>query len=908
MNGRSFQTLIQLTPGAITNNPQSGVSVGSKGEFSINGQRTESNYYTVDGVSANIGFSPISIAPTGGASASGSLPASTTLGTTQGLVSVDALEEFRINSSSYSAEYGRSPGGQFSFVTRSGTNQLHGTAFEYLRNDVLDANDWFNDFLGQPKPALRQNDVGGTLGGPLEIPYLYNRKDRTFFFVAYEGLRLNQPQAATTSYVPTLALRQSAPSAIQTVLNAFPIPNCPDSATNCTNDLGNGLGDFLGTWSNPSSIDSLGIRLDHTVGERIRFFFRFGHTSSNSAARNGGQFNSPSVVNSSAFTTRTYTFGETNVFRGGVTNEFRLNFSSNDGAFSSVPDDFGGSKAVNLFQLQGFSSVGKPAPFVAVNLYFGSFFTGLTQSVSNGQQKQWNFTDTVAWSFGRHQLKVGIDFRKLMPSVYPDSPVIDYEYDDESSVQANSIDFGFAQSLAPSFPVYTNFSAFAQDEWKVKPRLVISLGLRWELNPAPGAAKGNVPYTVKGNDLSTLSLAPQGTALWYTTWLNFAPRLGASYVLRETARAETVIRGGAGVFFDTGQQLGSYGYNGPGFSASDFSLLGAFPLPLSQIVPAIVNPPVAPYGTVYAFPSHLQLPYTLQWNASIQQALGKSQALTVSYVGANGRRLLGLNQLSVHAINPNFSTIIFGQTRLTSDYNALQVQFQRRLANGLQILASYTWGHALDYGSQNASLPYRRGNSDFDIRHNVSSAFSYDVPSIFTNPVARILLNHWGVDDRFTARTGFPVTLNGNTLTDPATGQHFFAGLDVVSGMPLYLDGSQYPGGRSINPAAFAIPPVGQFGSAPRNFVHGSGAWQMDLAVRRDFAIYQRLKLQFRAEAFNIFNHPNFGTVNPIYCAPGPGCTFGQAQSTLANSLGGLSSLYQTGGARSLQFAMKLLF
>ncbi len=163
LNGRSFQDLILLTPGVVTNTPQSSFSGnGVGGEFSVNGQRTESNYYTVDGISANTGI----FGAPGVPSASGSLPSSTVLGTTQSLVSVDALEEFRVHSSTYSAEYGRNPGGQFSFVTRSGNNQWHGTAFDYLRNNVFDANDWFNGFLGQPEPPLRQNDFGGTLGRP----------------------------------------------------------------------------------------------------------------------------------------------------------------------------------------------------------------------------------------------------------------------------------------------------------------------------------------------------------------------------------------------------------------------------------------------------------------------------------------------------------------------------------------------------------------------------------------------------------------------------------------------------------------------------------------------------------------------------------------------------------------------
>ena len=903
LNGRSFQSLILLTPGTVTTNPQSSASLGAKGELSVNGQRTEANYYTVDGVSANVGIFPNSAAPPGGAS-SGSLPSSTALGTTQGLASVDALEEFRVQTSNYSAEYGRYPGGQFSLVTRSGTNQWHGTAFDYLRNDIFDASDWFNNALNKAKPPLRQNDFGGTLGGPVDVPHVYNGKDKTFFFFSYEGLRLRRPQAASVTFVPTVALRQSAPSALQPVLNAFPLPN--------GTDLGNGLAQFIGNWSNPSSLDSTSVRLDHVVSQRLRLFFRFSSTPSNSNSRFSGNFsNPPSETLSSGFKTRTYTFGATSSFSSRVSNEFRLNFSSNSGTFSSALDNFGGAQPVSLFQLQGFSG-GTPTPNVTVNLNIGAFGASVSQFGSLGEQKQWNVVDTLGLSLGRHQVKVGVDFRALRPRVNQNSPVVSYTYSSATSVQANSVNSGFAQSFAPAFPVYTNLSVFAQDEWKLTQRLNLSMGLRWDLNPAPGAPNGNLPYTVQGSSLSTLTLGAQGTPLWNTTWYNFAPRLGAAYLLRRTKGWETVLRGGVGVFFDTGQQLGSQGYSGVGFSGrTSFggpSSPASFPLPPAQVTPAIVNPPVAPYGTVFAFPAHLQVPYTLQWNGSIQQALGQSQALTVSYIGNNGRRLLEFNQITVRPFNPAFSTIIFVQNGLTSDYDALQVQFQRRLAAGLQALVSYSWGHAIDYGSQNTSLPSVRGNSEFDIRHNFSGALTYDLPNAFHSRFARVVLHHWSLDDRFVSRTGFPVTLNGNGFTDPTTGQRFFAGLNVVPGVALYLYGSQYPGGRSINPAAFILPPAAVFGNAPRNFARGFGAWQMDLAVRREFPIREKLKLQFRAEAFNIFNHANFGTINPTFCSGGPGCTFGQATATLANSLGGLSSLYQTGGARSMQLALRLVF
>jgi len=241
------------------------------------------------------------------------------------------------------------------------------------------------------------------------------------------------------------------------------------------------------------------------------------------------------------------------------------------------------------------------------------------------------------------------------------------------------------------------------------------------------------------------------------------------------------------------------------------------------------------------------------------------------------------------------------------------------MSRGLTALASYSWSHCLDYGSQNFNFGYQRGNCDFDVRHNLSTAFSYDLPNVGHNGFVNTVLHHWGFDDRFTARSSFPVTLDGRQRVDPTTRQRFHAGLNLVPGQALYLYGADCasvlqglgdlvagqgcPGGRAINPNAFANVSSGH-GDAPRNFARGFGAWQMDLAVRRDFPIYEGLKVQFRAEAFNIFNHPNFGLVFPVFGLP----NFGQATATLANSLGILNPLYQAGGPRSMQFSLKLVF
>jgi hypothetical protein len=601
--------------------------------------------------------------------------------------------------------------------------------------------------------------------------------------------------------------------------------------------------------------------------------------------------------------------------------------------FETAPSAFGGATQIDLLKLQGLKGGLQPSPTVQIGFFLGRQFPTIIQGTESSFQDQWNFVDSVVLARGRHQFKFGFDFRRLNPSVYQFSPVVLYRYFSASSVETNSVDLGIAKSFAPAFPVYTNYSTFAQDEWRVAPRWNMTFGVRWEVNPAPGASSGNLPYTVEGSSLSNLTLAPQGTPLWKTTWFNIAPRLGMAFVLRNNPGYETVLRGGGGVFFDTGQQLGSYGYIGPGFSATNAfgALLGSpasFPAPTAQVNPVIVNPPVAPYdNSVFAFPTHLQLPYTLQWNVSVQQALGKSDALTTSYVGSHGVRLLEENEVNVGLFNPNFGSVFFLQNGLTSDYDALQVQFQRRLSHGLQALASYTWSHSIDYGSYNFIVPYERADSDFDVRHNFSGALMYDLPNPFHSTVARSVLGHWGLDDRLTARSGFPMPLQGSLVTNPTTGQNYYSGLNLVPGQPLYLYGSRCsaayagprgcPDGWAINPNAFSLPagctpfscqPGSGAGSAPRNFIRGLGAWQMDLALRREFALRERLKLLFRAEAFNLFNHPNFGTVNSTYCSAGPGCTFGQVTATLANSLGGLSPLYQTGGPRSIQFALRLIF
>ena len=897
LNGRSFQDLISMTPGVVTQSPQAGSIAGDNGDFSVNGQRTESNYFTVDGVSGNIGPGGGNGIPENGAS--GSLGASTALGTTQSLVSVDALQEFRVQSSSYSSQYGRTPGGQFSFVTRSGTNDLHGTAFDYLRNNFFDANDWFNDALGVPEPALRQNDFGGTLGGPIRIPGLYNGKSRSFFFASYEGLRLTQPQAAIPQYVPDVFMRQQAPAALQPILSAFPLPT-PGRIDYGTASNPN-LAQFIEGYSLPSQIDSTSVRIDHTVAPKLSLFFRFSDTPSSITNRVLSEILQTSVG------VQTYTLGATSQFSTKANNEIRIGYARSDSVVNGTLDGFGGAKPINLAA----AIVAGPSAFATPELIFQMFIPGvgssfLIEEKTANQLRQWNIVDTLSLSLGHHQVTLGVDYRRIKSPIVTPDPAIHALFLSTQSVLNNAPAFTNINRDINSTPIFNETAAFAEDEWHATPSLVLSFGLRWEVDPPPSEAHGRNAYTLLGtlSNPGTLILAPRGTPLWKTTSYNFAPRLGVAWQLHSAAGWETVLRTGGGVFFDTDNQEAVQGFAGIGFNA--LNPLSQSPLPVTQaqldLSPSSTNPP---YNNVVAFPPHLQLPYTLQWNASVEQGMGRSQAFTMSYVGSSGRRLIYQQQLSLSALNPNFGTVTYFPSGVTSGYEALQLKFQRTLAHGVQGLASYTWSHSIDFGSNDAAQPLLRGNSDFDVRHNFQGGLSWDLPGPHGSVFSKTILTHWGLDGRLMARTGFPITLQGNLLVDPVTGNTYYGNPDPVPGQAIYLYGSQYPGGRALNPAAFIVPAnPNDPGNAPRNFVRGFGAWQINMAIHREFPLYERLRLQFRAEAFNILNHPNFGYIDPII-----GDTlFGQATQMLNQSLATVSSLYQQGGPRSMQFALKLTF
>jgi hypothetical protein len=893
LNGRTFQALIQLTPGVVA---FPGAYNGGIGEFSVNGQRTETNYYTVDGVSANTGFYNLFQV--------GATPQQTQLGTTQSLVAVDALLEFRISTSTYSAEYGRSPGAQISLETRSGTNHWHGSIFDYFRNDALDANNWFNDHVNSPKTAERQNDFGGTLGGPVEMPGLYNGRDKTFLFFSYEGLRLENPQPAMTVKVPDLELRQTAPAAIQPLLDQFPLPNGPEA--------GGGTALFTGSYSTPSTLDSYGIRVDHTFSPKLTVFGRYADTPSETVSRG---FAFVGLTREAGYV-RSTTLGATSMLTNRIASDVRLNYTDNTSTTTEAQDNFGGATPLTFAKVM--PGINRP-PHSSFSAYF-LFLDGAQPSLQDAltPSSQWNVTDTVSTTFGSHALKYGLDYRRQVATAADTEFSNDFYYFSEDQVLSNAALFALVSSNNGKDPksFYTNFSAFIQDEWKATNRLHLSLGLRWDVNPPPTS---NLPLyaLTQATDLATMKVAPRGTPLYHTDYIGFAPRAGFAYQINPTTGRESVLRAGFGIFYDVGNNNALFGPGaGLGTDAGAEYFHAAFPLtPAQQQVSRLPFEP--PFQGFDAPDPNLRLPYTMEWNVAFEQQLGRNQSLTLSYVAAGGRKLLQSSTGSVEG-NPEFVPGPFSlsivRNASTSGYNSFQSQFQRRLASGLEVLASYTWSHSIDDLSFNGDwatatgtyAALKRGNSDFDVRHNFSTALTYDVPGKYSNRFVGALLNDWGFDLRQTSRSALPFDIAyGAALYN--TGQYATTRPDYVPTVPLYVSNPEVPGGREVNHEAFAAPASGVIGNAPRNFVRGLGAWQTDLAVRREFPVNDRVKLQFRAESFNLLNHPNFTDFDRFW-ADGPG-VFGVARRTLNNSTPqGLNPLYQMGGPRSLQLALRVSF
>ncbi len=909
LNGRSLQGLLALTPGVI---PTGAGSVGA-GEFSVNGQRPNANYFTVDGVGANVAANNSTIADWPAQEAAGVTPAMNAIGGTQSLLSVDALEEFSIQTSSYSAQFGRQPGGQVSLVTRSGTNQWHGSLFEYFRDESLDATDWFVKANGLPRAELHQNQFGGTLGGPIRLPG-YDGRNRTFYFFSYEGLRLKQPRTISGE-VPSLSLRDEAWPALRPLLAGVPKPTGPENPATR-------LAPLVAAYSNASSFDATSLRVDHQLSTSMRLFGRFNYSPSDGAVRNWAN------VNSDHPTLRTTTVGLTHTIGSAITHDLRVNESSNKRSLASAQDDFGGATPVAYEEVLPPGISPSAAARIQIRLYRGLIYL---HGNTFQRQRQLNLVDTWTWPKASHLFTFGVDYRELRPTSQTREYFYFVRFDNPASLIS-----GEPSALTASITAgdradmrFRNFSAFVDDRWRLTPRLTLELGLRWELNQALRLADGSMFRTLVDTDRpESMRLAPADTPPYPTDYAAFGPRAGLVFNTSTRPGREQTLRTGFGIVTDLGAGMIAQ-------SAIYFPYERSKALPAGLAYPfneaAVAPPPRTslepPYDgqTFLTFPDH-KTPRTYQWHGTIEQALGRSQTFTASYVGAIGRHFLRQARWNVaNGVNPDFTgttSIISNRSNASSDYAALQLQYRRRLSRGLQALASYTLSKAEDTVSSDYAFDVRsdrfdaeinRGPAAFDRRHVFSTAVTYELPRLQSGVLSQVLRD-WSVAAILQLQSATPVNVGINR--DLGIGLTVSARPDVVPGVPLYLDDPSLPGGRRFNPAAFQIPAEPRMGNLPRNALRGFPFRQLDLSLTRAVGLSAGTKLQFRVDLFNALNIPNFdnpsGTLaqnsGGVYI---PYSLFGIATSMLDSAFGGVNGpyrIYASGGPRSVQLSGRITF
>jgi hypothetical protein len=871
LDGRGILTLVELAPGVVATPAAS----GEAGQFSANGQRANKNYFSVDGVSANSGVTG-SAAPA--QFSGGALPGMTAFGGLQNLSALAGLQEARIDTSDLAPESGRMPGAQVKLATRSGSNDWHGSAAYGFRNEALAGNDWFAASRGYGRAPLRLQQWAGALGGPV-------RRNRTFFFATAEALRLRAPFAWIGAAASDEA-RQAASPQQRAVLDLFPRATGPA--------LGNGLAEYAGRGSNPSRLDSGSLRIDHALTSKVALFGRYMQAPSTT------EFGYTRVEESS-FRSRSLTLGMNGAWNGGITAEARVRIASD-----SVRSRWGGG-AIGAF-------TGMTTGATVYGLSIGGVGQVLSGATDGNRQGQMHLVAAGGWSAGSHAWRGGVEYQRLTPARERAAVAAAGYWADLGAFLAGvPMRVAVTQADQASSLIET-LSTYVQDTWKATPRLTLTYGLRWEVTPAPSIRQTQMPTgnvssgvsTSVGSSGATSGGSPGVTTwvqpvypgpLWPTRYGQVAPRVGVAY--RVTSRS--VARASWGVFYDLGFSVATDPING-------------FPFNRWQFGEATT---VSGPGTSGAFgepPAPLKLPYTREWNVSWEQAVGAGNTVAVSYTGAAGRNLLR-REAGLLVDGTSGPSVATNHGR--SDFHSLGVQYSRRLTRGVETFASYRWAHSIDDASWDSAVAFvtngydaarDRGNSSFDARHSFSAAVAAESRGVTRSAALRRLTSDWKMQAIVRARSGFPIDVleSENAL---GLGWDNFRRPDLVPGVPLWISEGGVPGGRRLNPAAFAAP-AGMQGTLGRNAIAGFGMFQADMAVRRMFPLADSASLEFGVAVFNAANHPT--PANPVRYRNS--VLFGQPVSLLNLMLGsgsarsGLTPAFQLGSPRSAEIAIKLRF
>ena len=862
LNGGGILNLLELTGGSNV----VPATRGEAGQFTATGQRPNTNYFTVDGVSANTGVTAggLPAQSTGGA-----LPAVSAFGSLDSLVSLDAVEQFRVRTSTSVAEFGRMPGAAVSLTTRSGSNQLHGTTSYRFRDELANANDWFGNAAGYGPLPLRLQDVSQTLGGPL-------RRNRTFFFFSYEHMALLQPFVWNQA-VPSPAGRQSAGDWVQPALDLFPVPNNPAAPT--------ATAEWTGRSDHPARLDAGAARIDQAIGTRLSLFGRYNDSPSDN------EYGSL-AVNQLNLRSQSLTLGLNARLSSHVTLDFRAN-ESESRAHSVWTGNGSSASECDLDSLAtAFENVSAPCSYL-VRFDIGGI--GQLESGREGDrwQRQFQFIHSTALHWAKHAIETGADYRRIVAVRRDPTATLGVIADTMADLAStNDVWVSKTATAVNSEADVQELSLWIEDTWQANSRLTVTGGLRWEFSPATSSLYGPQNGTLFYNPATgNVSQALQPEPLWRTSYRDFAPRLGFAW--RLTGDGRTVLRAGGGLYYDSSMSIAADVLNGGPLSIASYTSAraGIFSSQLS-----------------FGFMPNLTLPEVKQWNLSVERAVTAKDVVSAGYVGSVGTELIrrevggvGNTQTSLLALTTNDGR---------SDYHALELQYRRQVARGLQVIGAYGWAHSIDNDSSDSYLVWvgspasNRGASDFDLRQSLAASASYELPA-----AGRAWMRGWAVDGVLRVRSGFPITV---LESDEYMGIPLVNAFrpNLALNQPLWLEEVGAPGGRVLNAAAF-LPTAGTAqGILGRNALDGFGMWQLDLALRRDFRLNDRMHVQFRLEGFNALNHPNFA--DPIAYLNSP--VFGQSTSMLNLMLGtgspgsGLSPILQSGGPRSLQLGVKWQF
>jgi len=854
LNGGGMLSLLDLIPGTIV----TPATRGEAGQFSTNGQRPNTNYFTVDGVSANNGVTAGGLPAQ---STGGTLPAVSAFGSLDSLVSTSAVQDARVETSSSIAQFGRLPGAGIALTSQSGSNQFHGATVYAIRNEVADANDWFGNQSGIGRLALRLNDITQTFGGPL-------RRNRTFFFFSYEYMDLLQPYVWTQP-VPGPAIRQTAAAWAQPVLALFPAPDRAPAPS--------GLGLWTGRNDQPAGLNTGSVRLDQAITSRLSFFGRYNDSPSYN------QFGNIDL-NQIHLRAQSLTLGLDARPTATLALETRVNESQSTADSLWTAPGRGPDANCDLQPLIAFFDPQNPSCNYLVRFTIAGSGQLVSGPEGERRQRQFQTVQSAAWRHGGHSFGFGADYR-LITAVRRDAAGTLGIIADQVADLANSSKVWQSDASPISQTARVQeLSLWGQDTWQISPRLTLAMGLRWEFSPAPVPAG-----TVNFFDPARNAIESLHQPLWPTSYTDFAPRLGLAWRLDHDGR--TVLRAGGGLYYDSSLSIATDILNGGPLSISRFTST-------NTLFDSVLD---------YGFMPHLRLPRVTQWNVSLERSLGEHDVVSLAYAGAEGQDLIrreiggnGYTAVSWFALTTN---------QAASNYHSLQLQYRRHFAAGLESQVSYTWAHAIDNGSSDAFLFWSgpgtgarsdRASSDFDLRQAFNASATYEFHGA---------LYGWTLGAIFRARTGFPIgVLASEEYTGVALSNAFRPNL--VWGQPVWIADPNSPGGRRINPAAFQTLPAGVQGNLGRNALAGFPMSQLDCSLAREWRWRDRRSVELRLESFNALNHPNFA--DPVAFLDNP--LFGQSPSMLNLMLGtgspgsGLSPILQSGAPRSFQASFRFRF